>query len=81
MGIEGVAMSSCPFWSTNKEKISCYYECPMNDKNNKREMCPFKEIISEDGMVSFGKNINDDMFYSQDRYSGYNENNDTVLSY
>lgn len=74
-------MSSCPFWSTSKEKISCYYECPMNIRDNKNETCPFKEFTTNESVILFGKNMNDDMFYSQDRYSGYNENNDIVFSY
>lgn len=74
-------MSSCPFWSTNKERISCYCECPMNTKASKGELCPFKEFTFNESIISFGRNINDDMFYSQDRYSGYKENNDAALSY
>lgn len=73
-------MGRCPFWSNSKEKINCYDECPMNITNNKNEICPFKEFTSNESVISFSNSLNDDVFYSQDRYSSYKEN-DKVINY
>lgn len=64
-------MSRCPFWSTNKEKVSCYSTCPMQSKSNESDLCPFKEFLSSNNKVPFVDNMDEDLFYSQDRYLNY----------
>ena len=39
-------MGMCPFWSTVKEKVDCYEECPIIEKSisgQEEELCVFKE--------------------------------------
>ena len=74
-------MSKCPFWSTNKEKVNCYSECPMYTITNENESCPFKEIIISSGpKTTIVDSMNEDLFYSQDRYMNYDED-DKVINY
>lgn len=73
-------MSKCPFWSTNKERVNCYNECPMHTVNNENDICPFKELSTSGAKFSFAENLNDDLFYSQDRYSSYDEDS-RVINY
>lgn len=76
MGIGGRIMSKCPFWSTNNEKISCYNTCPMNSEES---TCPFKEFLSSNNKVAFVDNVDEDLFYSQDRYINYSD--EKVINY
>lgn len=73
-------MSKCPFWSTSKEKVNCYSECPMNTIINESESCPFNDIISSGPKASIVGSMNEDLFYSQDRYTNYDED-DKVINY
>ena len=73
-------MSKCPFWSNNKEKTSCYNTCPMYPKNNEADICPFKEFLSSNNISEFVGNMDEDLFYSQDRYLNYNMD-DKVINY
>lgn len=36
---EGIFMGQCPFWSTNKNKVTCFNECAFYSE---KEECPFK---------------------------------------
>ena len=66
-------MSKCPFWSTNKERVNCYNECPMNPVKNNDEICPFTEhLVAE--KISFKDIMQSDYQYSQE------EEFDTLLS-
>ncbi|GAA0084327.1 MULTISPECIES: hypothetical protein [Clostridium] len=73
-------MSKCPFWSTNKEKVGCYNACPMHSVSNESEPCPFKEFLSSNNKVTFVDNMDEDLFYSQDRYLNY-DMNEKVINY
>lgn len=73
-------MSKCPFWSTNKEKVNCYSDCPMHTMSNESEECIFKEFLPSDTKLSLADSLNDDLFYSQGRYSNYDED-DNVINY
>lgn len=56
-------MSKCPFWSTKKENVDCYKECPMimseDDGINEEEQCIFHECSSSTDM-NFKDIINED---------------------
>ncbi len=56
-------MSKCPFWSSKKEKVNCYNECPMYPVSKDDEVCPFIEHLNTNKV-----SINDfnDFEYSQD---------------
>ena len=71
-------MSKCPFWSTNKERVNCYSDCPMNTISNESEVCPFKEFLSLRNKSSLADGLNEDLFYSQDSYINYD---DRVINY
>lgn len=43
-------MSKCPFWSTNKIKVSCFSECPMHPSAKNFDECPFIEYLSTDSI-------------------------------
>lgn len=79
-GIGGRSMRKCPFWSTNNEKVNCYKECPMNPISNENEGCPFNEVSSLNREVKFVDSINEDLFYTQDRYLNY-EDDSKVINY
>ena len=72
-------MSKCPFWSSNKEKINCYNECPMHNIINESEVCPFKEHLNS-SKTSMIDSINEKLFYSQEQYLNYEEE-DKVINY
>ena len=57
-------MSKCPFWSTKKEKVSCYNECPMYPISKDDEVCPFMEHLTGN-KISYN-DIEDDFAYSQE---------------
>ena len=73
-------MSKCPFWSTNKDRVNCYNDCPMHTVGDENDLCPFKEFLTSSAKISLAENLNDDLFYSQERYSNYDEDN-RVISY
>ncbi|MDV4150930.1 hypothetical protein R0131_08785 [Clostridium sp. AL.422] len=73
-------MSKCPFWSTKNERINCYSDCPMHAEINESELCPFKEFLVSGTKISLADNLNDDLFYSQDKYLKYDED-DRVINY
>lgn len=74
----GIIMSKCPFWSTTREKVSCYNECPMNKSIQEDEICPFKEHLTT--KLIYKDIINEDYAYSQDEYFGYNLT-DNIINY
>nr|WP_207731892.1 MULTISPECIES: hypothetical protein [unclassified Clostridium] len=55
-------VSKCPFWSSKKEKVNCYNECPMYPVSKDDEVCPFIEHLNHN-KVSI--NDFDDFEYSQ----------------
>lgn len=71
-------MGRCPFWSSNKERVSCNNQCPMHPTLIEEEMCPFvehlnnkiilKDIVSDD-FAYLKENIYD--FDIQRSYSRY----------
>lgn len=71
-------MSKCPFWSTSKDRVNCYSDCPMHTIINESEVCPFKEFLPSSNKLSLADSLNDDLFYSQDRYINYD---DRVINY
>lgn len=73
-------MSKCPFWSTNKERVNCYNECPIHTIISEDEICPFKEFLASGNKFPLADNLNEDLFYSQDTYSKYSED-DRVINY
>ena len=56
-------MSKCPFWSSKKEKVNCYNECPMYPVSKDDEVCPFIEHLNHNKV-----SINDKLivFYSEE---------------
>jgi len=73
-------MSKCPFWSTNKEKVNCYSDCPMQTISNESGICPFEDFLISGNNISFKESLNDELFYSQDRYLNSDED-DRVINY
>ncbi|MBQ6820532.1 MAG: hypothetical protein IJO26_04460 [Clostridium sp.] len=73
-------MSKCPFWSTSKKGVNCYKECPMNFSSDEDEICPFKEFLSLERKTSVSDNLSEDLYYSQERFLGYDED-ERVISY
>lgn len=71
MGIGGSFMSKCPFWSTKKEKVNCYSECPMRGSTEEEnDDCPFKEI-SKELKISYTDIDDEKSSYSQESYVEY----------
>lgn len=60
-------MRKCPFWSTSTDRVNCYNTCPMYLESGGISECPFMELLPSNNKVRFLENINEDMFYSQDR--------------
>jgi hypothetical protein len=52
----------------------------MYPKNNEADICPFKEFLSSNNKSEFVGNMDEDLFYSQDRYLNYNMD-DKVINY
>ena len=67
-------MSKCPFWSTKKQNVDCYEECPMimteDGEINGGEQCIFHECSSSTDM-NFKDIIKED--YSFLNLSSYDE--------
>lgn len=43
-------MAYCPFWSSEREKFSCYKECPMNEKITGEE-CVFSLYLDKNFLL------------------------------
>lgn len=56
-------MNKCPFWSTEKRKIECYNECPMQLVGAMDEGCVFKEYLCLN-KIEYKEIIRDDVRYS-----------------
>lgn len=55
-------MSRCPFWSTTKEKVECYSECPIKSESLKGQddkLCIFNEC-SESSSIDFKEIMKED---------------------
>ena len=65
-------MSKCPFWSTIREKVECYRECPLCEsiEGKEGEQCIFNDCI-ESRNVNFTDIIKED--YSFLNLSMYDE--------
>lgn len=57
-------MNKCPFWSTEKRKIECYNECPMQVAGTNDEVCVFKEYLCLN-KIEYKEIIRDDVIYSE----------------
>lgn len=57
-------MSKCPFWSSKKEKVNCYTECPMYPVSKNDEICPFVEHLTGNKIVL--SEFDSDYSYSQE---------------
>jgi hypothetical protein len=59
----GYIMSRCPFWSTTKERVECYKECPMLAsellEGQGGDQCIFNEC-AESSNVHFRDIVKDD---------------------
>ncbi|MDR3596394.1 hypothetical protein [Clostridium sp.] len=75
-------MSRCPFWSTKREKIECYNECPIlgtgSLQGEGNEKCVFHEC-SEESDISFRDSIKDE--YSFLNLLIYDEEKSLNISY
>lgn len=73
-------MSKCPFWSTKKEKVECYKECPIlvgeSSERLDKEQCVFNEC-AESGNINFRDVIKED--YSFLNLSIYDDENRNVI--
>lgn len=56
-------MGKCPFWSTKKEIVKCYSDCPMYEDKLEEDICPFKDVSFNNEDVK----TNDKSNYSDDR--------------
>ncbi|MBB6622781.1 hypothetical protein [Clostridium gasigenes] len=63
-------MSKCPFWSTKKERVNCYDECPMNGMVSQKEACPFKKVLDET-KIAYKDIENENFAYSQEKHGEY----------
>lgn len=76
-------MSKCPFWSTQKQRVECYGECPMLAgelrKEQDDESCIFHECTSTSNSINFKEAIKED--YSFLNFSIYDEEKLTNISY
>ncbi|MCR4943776.1 MAG: hypothetical protein K5986_04845 [Clostridium sp.] len=43
-------MRICPFWSSERRKIECSNDCPMNDFYSTEDNCPFQEYLDENSI-------------------------------
>jgi hypothetical protein len=75
-------MSRCPFWSTTREKVECYRECPIfageSSEGKYGEQCIFHEC-TESSSVSFIDIIKED--YSFLNLSMYEDDKITNINY
>lgn len=68
-------MSRCPFWSNNKEKVSCNNECPMHSISDEDDLCPFVEHLSN--KIIFKDIQNDEFAYLKENIYDF----DIIKSY
>lgn len=72
-------MSKCPFWSTKKEKVECYKECPLLigevSERLDSEHCIFNEC-AELGNINFRDIIKED--YSLLNLSMYDDEKNII---
>lgn len=75
-------MSRCPFWSTAKEKVECYRECPIlvgeSSERQDGEHCIFHEC-TESNSLNFRDIIKED--YSFLNLSMYEDDNIININY
>ena len=75
-------MSKCPFWSTKKENVDCYKECPMIMSEDvvviEEEQCIFQECSSSTDM-NFKDIIKED--YSFLNLSSYDEESKANINF
>lgn len=64
-------MSKCPFWSTKKDKVSCYKGCPMQPAESIEDLCLFKEHLASN-KIAFKEIIEDDFAYNNKDKFDYN---------
>ena len=58
-------MSKCPLWSSKREKVNCYNECPMYPVSKDDEVCPIIEHLNPN---KISINDYDDFEYSQENF-------------
>ncbi len=77
----GNIMSRCPFWSTNRERVECYKECPLltNESHGKKDSshCIFNDC-TEANNLHFKDIVNED--YNFLNLSAYNEET-SIMNY
>lgn len=75
-------MSRCPFWSTAREKVECYRECPIlvgeSSEGQDGEQCIFHEC-TESSSMNFRDIIKED--YNLLNVSMYEEERSINISY
>ena len=75
-------MSRCPFWSTTREKVECYRECPIligeSSEGQEGELCIFNEC-TESSSLNFRDIIKDD--YSFLNLSMYEDEKTININY
>ena len=75
-------MSRCPFWSTKRERIECYSECPIRGTESLQgevnEKCIFHEC-SEEGDIILRNGIKEE--YSFLKLSIYDEEKSMNINY
>jgi len=76
-------LSICPFWSTKKEKVSCYNTCPLYSEEVGHEICPFREFLSNGNDWKNNDSLLFQLesdYYSPDEYLDFT-NNEKVINY
>ena len=73
-------MSKCPFWSTTREKVECYRECPRCElsENKDVEQCIFNDC-TESRNVNFNNIVKED--YGFLNLSMYDEEANLNINY
>lgn len=75
-------MSRCPFWSTTREKVECYSECPIFKSESSRgrdsSQCVFHDC-SETSGVNFREIIKEE--YSFLNLAIYDDEKSTNINY
>jgi hypothetical protein len=75
-------MNKCPFWSTTRERVECYRECPVltSESSGRQdgEQCIFSEC-AESSSVNFRDIIKDD--YSFLNLSMYDDDKTININY
>lgn len=75
-------MSKCPFWSTKRERVECYRECPIltldSSEGQDGEHCIFNEC-EESSSINFRDIIRED--YSFFNLSIYDDDKKITINY